>query len=243
MPARSDCGEGRLPHDDLVRDAIARRLGRRGFVLEACLSSDEDRWWSYLQLHTRVLVLRQTANRSIGSSSAVAAATYAGLVARATRADLGRDPRTRCRPAERERTTSVPRSWQAAPDVRAPSRRPVNSLARWQRSQSSERPSHAARDADTALLPMQSTLQSPNHESDGPDCPCAWPTSGCGDALWVAIDQRRIDGRELWQYLARHLPDSHSAPAFFLFGWCTRGATATGRAGGASRRAGTGRRS
>jgi Domain of unknown function (DUF4192) len=39
------------------------------------------------------------------------------------------------------------------------------------------------------------------------------------DALWLAIEDGHFDGRDLFLYLARTLPESHRAPALFLFGW------------------------
>lgn len=39
------------------------------------------------------------------------------------------------------------------------------------------------------------------------------------DAVWTAIDTRRLDGRPLWRDLARRLPSPYDAPPLFLFGW------------------------
>lgn len=39
------------------------------------------------------------------------------------------------------------------------------------------------------------------------------------DAIWVAIDARRLDGRPLWRDLARRLPSPYDAAPLFLFGW------------------------
>ena len=39
--------------------------------------------------------------------------------------------------------------------------------------------------------------------------------------MWLAIDAGRLDGRDLFLHLARSLPESHRAPALFLFGWKT----------------------
>jgi hypothetical protein len=41
------------------------------------------------------------------------------------------------------------------------------------------------------------------------------------DAVWLAIEDERLDGRDLLLHLARTLPASHRAPALFLFGWKT----------------------
>jgi hypothetical protein len=39
------------------------------------------------------------------------------------------------------------------------------------------------------------------------------------DALWMGVDDGRLDGRPLWRDLARRLPSPYDAPALFLFGW------------------------
>ncbi len=41
------------------------------------------------------------------------------------------------------------------------------------------------------------------------------------DAVWVAIDDARLDGRELWRELGRRLPPPYDAAALFLFGWAS----------------------
>ncbi|MGN6607292.1 MAG: DUF4192 domain-containing protein [Jatrophihabitans sp.] len=41
------------------------------------------------------------------------------------------------------------------------------------------------------------------------------------DAVWLAIDNRRLDGRALWAELGRRLPSPYDAPPLFLFGWAS----------------------
>lgn len=41
------------------------------------------------------------------------------------------------------------------------------------------------------------------------------------DAVWLAIDDGRLDGRDLFLHLARNLPAPHRAAPLFLFGWKT----------------------
>lgn len=41
------------------------------------------------------------------------------------------------------------------------------------------------------------------------------------DAVWMAIDDGRIDGRPLWRDLARRLPSPYDAPPLFLYGWAS----------------------
>jgi hypothetical protein len=39
------------------------------------------------------------------------------------------------------------------------------------------------------------------------------------DAVWMAVDDGRLDGRPLWRDLARRLPAPYDAAPLFLFGW------------------------
>jgi Domain of unknown function (DUF4192) len=41
------------------------------------------------------------------------------------------------------------------------------------------------------------------------------------DSLWLAVDDRRLDGRELWRAAAVRLPTPYDAAPLFLFGWCS----------------------
>jgi hypothetical protein len=41
------------------------------------------------------------------------------------------------------------------------------------------------------------------------------------DSIWLAIDDGRLDGRELWRQLAARLPAPFNAAPLFLFGWAS----------------------
>ena len=41
------------------------------------------------------------------------------------------------------------------------------------------------------------------------------------DAVWMAIDDDRLDGRSLWRDLARRLPSPYDAAPLFLYGWAS----------------------
>jgi hypothetical protein len=45
--------------------------------------------------------------------------------------------------------------------------------------------------------------------------------TGIRDAVWMAIDDGRLDGRPLWRDLARRLPGPYDAAPLFLFGWAS----------------------
>jgi hypothetical protein len=41
------------------------------------------------------------------------------------------------------------------------------------------------------------------------------------DEVWLAIDEQRLDGRDLWRALATRLPDPHAAAPLFLYAWAS----------------------
>jgi uncharacterized protein (DUF952 family) len=43
--------------------------------------------------------------------------------------------------------------------------------------------------------------------------------TGVRDAVWLAIDGDRLDGRALWRDLGRRSPSPYDAPPLFLYGW------------------------
>ncbi len=57
------------------------------------------------------------------------------------------------------------------------------------------------------------------------------------DALWLAVDARRLDGRALWRELARRLPAPYDAAPLFLYGWASWRAGDGTQAGMAAERA------
>ncbi|WP_159440873.1 DUF4192 domain-containing protein [Jatrophihabitans endophyticus] len=60
---------------------------------------------------------------------------------------------------------------------------------------------------------------------------------GVRDAVWLAVDDRRLDGRGLWRDLARRLPSPYDAAPLFLFGWASWRAGNGALAGMAAERA------
>jgi hypothetical protein len=59
----------------------------------------------------------------------------------------------------------------------------------------------------------------------GPDDPtvarfgAALADADVRDAVWMAVDDGRLDGRPLWRDLGRRLPSPYDAAPLFLFGW------------------------
>jgi hypothetical protein len=56
------------------------------------------------------------------------------------------------------------------------------------------------------------------------------------DAVWMAVDDGRLDGRRMWAELARRLPSPYDAAPSFLFGWSAWRAGNGALAGIAARR-------
>jgi hypothetical protein len=57
------------------------------------------------------------------------------------------------------------------------------------------------------------------------------------DAVWLAVDGNRLDGRPLWRELGRRLPSPYDAPPLFLYGWASWRAGDGASAGIAAERA------
>lgn len=57
------------------------------------------------------------------------------------------------------------------------------------------------------------------------------------DSVWLAVDDARLDGRELWRWLGRRLPGGYAAAPLFLFGWASWRAGNGALAGMAAERA------
>jgi hypothetical protein len=135
-----------------------------------------------------------------------AAATYAGLVARPDRAALSAlfEPTE----AGRERLDRLVRSEiarEATTDQALKSRRLAVKRALFA----------AARVAD-----IDGPWSSPN------DAAAARFAAGLHevalrDRIWIAIDDRRLDGRRLWLDLARRLSAPYDAAPLFLYGWAS----------------------
>jgi hypothetical protein len=187
-----------MPYDDvvLVLAGVAEALDC--FLGEAYLVIG-DRWWCYHGCGEEICpseghVLDHQA------SPVAASATFAGLVALPDREAL-------------ERTLE-------------PVDEPERERLRPQLDEACSRPSHeqerearavkralfaAARRADTDGVEL-SDEQAVRFGS-------ALRDIALRDALWMAVDDQRLDGSTLWRDLARRLPEPYDAAAWFLFGW------------------------
>jgi hypothetical protein len=198
-----------LPRRDFVAD-ICRKLDRAGFAILDALLVSADQWWSY------VGELEGCAGSSSGpylpgdSSPVAATATFAGMVAHPDRDALVAVLRPEDGTARARRLPQIyaeeDAALQAVLDGRAA-----------HRQRSLKRALFAdAREADRALFPHSAA-----RNADDVLCRHAVALGDIAirDALWLAIDQGRLDGRTFWQLMARRLPAPYDCAPLFLFGW------------------------
>ena len=192
-----------------VVDAVDESAERAGLALLDALLVTSDRWWSFVC--GDVGCCSPDGQLLEGpSSAAAAAATYAGLVALPNREQLA----LVLTPESDERRRAILPLLEAAEEraVRAildgHSQRHVRAVKRAVFA--------AARDADSALFPgpTGSLL-----DEQAARFAAGLADISLRDAVWLAVDQRRLDGRGLWRELARRLPEPYDAPPLFLFGW------------------------
>lgn len=191
-----------LPWDGLAASVESEVADQGGDVVDVLLVS-HGRWWSY---SCQAPECCPPEGREIpeAPSAFAAAATVAGVVARPDRASLGAllDP--------------------------APDRDALGPLL--------EAAEHAAvaavlagdvmrheRSVKRALFAAARASAAPRWAGITPDERARF---GVGlleiplrDAVWMAVDDGRLDGRALWRHLASSLPSPYDAPALFLFGW------------------------
>ncbi len=199
-----------LPHAELVAEA-GECAARAGIDLVDILLVADGRWWSYICSDGECC---PPEGRKIpgDASPAAATATYAGLVALSDRDELSAalrpdDDASRAllEPLliEQENTAMA-----AVLSGRGERHRRAVKRAIFA----------AARDADGSLFPGGS-----GSLSDQVVCrfAAALTEPSIRDAVWLAIDQRRLDGRSLWREISRRVPSPYDAAALFLFGWAS----------------------
>ncbi len=197
-----------LPWSGAACAVAATAAAAGGAVLDILLVG-EGRWWSYSCTSTQCCP-------AAGSplppsvSEVAATATYAGLVALPDRAALAAvlEPY-----AAEQRAALLPMLTEADDDaIRAAleggATRHDRSLKRALFA--------AARKADDDVA----GALGPRADAEVACLGAALRQIALRDSLWMAADDGRIDGRRLWQELARRLPAPYDAAPLFLFGWC-----------------------
>jgi uncharacterized protein DUF4192 len=197
-----------LPYRDVAHDLGA---GTERFdieLVEVVLVAD-GRWWSYGCTDDECCP--DEGQLLPGDTSPTrAAATYAGLVALADRDELV----AQLEPYEAARRA------QLEPAIAEHENLAVSAAVggfdgRWRRSVKRALFA-AAREADGSLFPE-------GELSDDDACrfAVALGETSIRDAVWLAVDQGRLDGRALWRELARRLPPPYDAAPLFLYGWAS----------------------
>lgn len=141
-----------------------------------------------------------------GASAIAAAAVYAGMVALPDRNSLA------------DQLTPLPAARRA--DLRALLGRAEDSLSQAILDGRGERHQRSVKRAIFAAARAASARRwTPPSDDEAARFGVALADTAVRDAVWTAIDDGRLDGRELWRDLARRLPEPYDAPALFLFGW------------------------
>ena len=210
-PAMRSLRDVPLPHQDAV-DFVAGALSMHELAVVDALFVQADRWWSYPGRASGCPCCIDGDPLPGDAATGPAEAVFAGLQARSSRAALQAvlDPDSdEVRRTQRAGIRAAERSIElAAADGFA--ERELRSLKRALFA--------AARDADRALFPRSALAV-------GPAVLCRFAVGlrdiAIRDAVWLAVDQGRLDGRALWLQLLQRLPPPYDSAPLFLFGWAT----------------------
>jgi hypothetical protein len=163
------------------------------------------RWWSYCCTDDRCCCSQGQLLEEAWTSAAVAAATFAGLVALPNRAALAAqldpDPLGERQALQPLLATEEATAFNAT--LTDDGRRRQRSLVRTLFAR--------AREADVGELNLAG--------AEVARLAVALSDPKIRDSVWVAVDDGRLDGRELWRLLARRSPPPYDAVPLFLVGW------------------------
>jgi hypothetical protein len=192
-----------LPHGELVA-CFGEAAEASGLTFVDALLLSRRRWWSYCCIDERCCPQGQLVNDH-GPSALEAAATVAGLVALPDRAALE---------AQLEPVPMGER--EALHELLAHQENEAFDAVLTGEAQRRHRSVvralfAAARRADNGDLRLS--------EAQLARFGVALVDDAIRDSVWVAIDEQRLDGRELWRLLARRLPAPYDAGPLFLLGW------------------------
>ena len=199
-----------LPWHEVVDDLRVECIQLRANLNDALLVSG-DRWWSYLRAGDAGSTAGGTPLPA-APSVFVAAATVAGVVALPDRESLAAvlDPH---RDDVHARLATRLDAEQAL----------VRVLGLDERRMRFERSVKRAMFADARLADYDVRAGRAIALGDGTAARfgVALTSTALRDAVWMGVDDRRIDGRALWRELARRLPSPYDAAPLFLYGWAS----------------------
>ena len=199
-----------LPHRDRI-DELRECTARARIDLVDALLVVRGRWWSYICTDDDCCP-PEGSDVPGDASPAAATATYAGLVALS-----GRDELRACLQPDDDATRA-----RLEPLLVEHENAAVAAVldGRGERFERSVKRAifAAARDSDESLFPGPAGAL-----TDEQVCrfAAALTETSIRDAVWLAVDQRRLDGRSLWREISRRVPSPYDAPSLFLFGWAS----------------------
>ncbi|MCW2494602.1 DUF4192 domain-containing protein [Jatrophihabitans sp.] len=192
-----------FPHWEAVAE-LDSAVATVSAPLQDVLLVGPERFWSYLCTDPTCCPPDGT-ERDHGDSGVAAAATYAGLVALPDRESLYR----LLDPLPDEQRGALRPALEAAVEEEITA---IAQAAQQRRNRSVVRALFAAaRAADAGTLP--------NDPAQLARFGAALRGIEVRDALWMGIDDGRLDGEALWRHLARTLPSPFDAAPLFLLGW------------------------
>ena len=199
---------GALPYDDVLAQVLDEADRADCTLLDGLLVAG-GRYWSYLCREAECCPVE---GRDLpGESTAVvAAATYAGMVALPDRASVEAllDPQPEHLRARLGPAIEAGENVHIQAVLGGSGERHDRSVKRaiFAAARSSDLPgADAGTITDDDIVRFGLAL-------------CRYPIR---DSVWLAIDDGRIDGRELWRAMARRLPGPYDAAPLFLFGWAS----------------------
>lgn len=215
--------DGGLAWHELA-ETVHATAERHGLDVDEVALACHGRLWSYDCDNPRCC---PPEGRPLASDSSRIAATaaYAGLVALPRRSDLAAQLARRIEPAELPRLRAA---------LRAREKQAVAALIGPHRDE-------LDRTDAQALIAAARAFDESGSESGSRSGPDSGSQSGSAtltdaqrvdfavtlrripvrDAVWLALDTGRIDGRGLWRQLATSLPAPYDAAPLFLFGWAS----------------------
>jgi hypothetical protein len=193
----------RLPYGDVVAK-LGEAAEHVGLVFVDALLLHRRRWWSYCCADERCCPQGQLVDEH-APSALEAAATVAGMVALPDRAALEAQLDPIPMPERQALQELLGRHENDAFEA------VLNGQAQRRRRSVVRALFAAARRADVGGVSLS--------DDQVARFGVALSDVDIRDSLWVAIDERRLDGRELWRLLARRLPTPYDAAPLFLVGW------------------------